>query len=236
MRSFGFSTGAVALADFERAIDLLSTTAATAIELSALRFGELPALMAAIPTLDLVKYKYVSVHAPGAFSAAEEPQVVELLQAAADREWNIVLHPDTVHDHAVWAPFGSLLCIENMDRRKPIGRTAAELSRIFERLPDASLCFDFAHARQCDTSLTEAFWILEEFATKVAQVHISELDGHSRHVRLSPGGVAACRSFAEWIPQDVPLIIEAPVEPHEIEEEIARTLDALTPRLAVAAA
>ena len=60
-----------------------------------------------------------------------------------------------------WARFGALLCIENMDKPKPIGQPAAELVRIFHVLPRASLCFDIGHARQVDTTMSEATAILQ---------------------------------------------------------------------------
>ena len=72
------------------------------------------------------------------------------------------------------AEFGSLLCIENMDKRKPIGRSAGELRSIFDQLPDASLCFDIGHARQVDTTMTESYLILKEFGAKLRQVHMSQ--------------------------------------------------------------
>jgi len=72
-----------------------------------------------------------------------------------------------------------------MDRRKPIGRTASELQELFNLLPEALLCFDIGHARQCDASMTEAFLILSRFAKKLVQVHISEVNSASQHDAIS---------------------------------------------------
>ena len=73
------------------------------------------------------------------------------------RNWPIVVHPDAMFDFSLWREFGNLLCLENMDKRKPVGRTVQELDRIFQELPDASFCFDIGHARQVAPTMTEAY-------------------------------------------------------------------------------
>jgi hypothetical protein len=198
-----------------------------AVELSALRTHELAPLLGLISDLVLDEYPHVSVHAPSSFSAAEEPAIAAALRPVADRGWLVVVHPDTLHDHRLWGGFGDRLCIENMDRRKPVGRTVRELAPVFARLPHASFCFDVAHARQCDPSMGEAFRLLDAFHHRLAEVHVSELDAHSRHVRLSPAGVWACQRVADMIPLEIPVIIEAPVDPHEIGYELEASLEAL---------
>lgn len=227
MEPIGFSTGAVAKADVRGALRLLEAHGCGAVELSALRSHELPALVEAVPSLDLAPYRHVSVHAPSAFSAAEEARIAAALLPLARRGWLIVVHPDTIHDHRRWAPFGERLAIENMDRRKPLGRTVEELRPVFERLPRASFCFDVAHAWQCDPSMVQAARLLAAFGDRLAEVHVSELDAASRHVRLSRNAVQAYRPLAERIPGTVPVIIEAPVRPKEIETELVSSLEAL---------
>ena len=56
----------------------------------------------------------------------------------------------------MWRQLGDRVLVENMDKRKPVGRTVEELDLIFEQLPAAGMCFDIAHARQVDSSMTEA--------------------------------------------------------------------------------
>jgi|SRR6266568_3232799 len=75
------------------------------------------------------------------------------------------VHPDVIEDYSAWEYLGSALCIENMDQRKAIGRTADELGSIFDRLPSAALCFDIGHARQVDTTMT-AYFIIQQFRAK----------------------------------------------------------------------
>ncbi len=225
----GFSTGALALSDFRAALEMLAGKDVRAVELSALRVTELQPLLDAIPALDLRRFQAVSVHAPSTFSRLEEPAIVEALRQVARREWPIVVHPDAVHDWALWAGMGPNLLVENMDKRKPVGRTAQELAPIFAKVPEARLCFDIAHARQYDGSMTEAYRILKTFGARVAQVHISEVSSGSAHERISRYAVTAFRKVARLIPTDVPVIIESRITPAEIDSEIDAARAALTP-------
>lgn len=227
METIGYSTGALALSDVHAAFELLAFRGTGAVELSALRAHELGPLLRAVPQLDLGPYAHVSVHAPSSFTAAQEPHIARALLPVARNGWLVILHPDTIHDVRPWRAFGDRLCIENMDARKPIGRTVQELRPVFARLPRASFCFDVAHARQCDPSMAEAVRLLDAFGDRLAEVHVSELDAHSRHVRLSSAGIRACRQVADLISTDIPAIIEAPVRPHEIKAELASSLEAL---------
>jgi hypothetical protein len=208
MAFIGFSTGALKLGDFWEALNLMHGTSMTAVELSALRLPELPPLIGALPKLKLEQFAYVSIHAPSRFSAEDEDSVIELLQQVPN-ERPIIVHPDTIHNPDKWAGFGSQLAIENMDRRKPDGRSAQELSTWFNRLPNARLCFDLAHAHQCDRTMTEAFRILLRFGDRIRQLHISELDSTGHHFPLSYGTVQAFSEVSSLIPTDSPVIIES---------------------------
>lgn len=164
MPTVGFSTGALALGDFERALRMLASKHAEAVELSALRSVELPRLLNAVSSrLEELqrRYRYIAFHAPTDYQ--EERGLVERLKSIAERGLNIVVHPDTIRDVSLWRQLEDHLCIENMDSRKATGRTARELRGSFERLPQAKLCFDVAHARQVDPTMTEAARILSEF-------------------------------------------------------------------------
>lgn len=234
MDQIGFSTGSVVRSDPHAALRLLARTRTGAVELSAIRVFELEPLIDAVRSLPLHTYTYISVHAPSAFDRRDERAIARLLRPVAERGWPVVVHPDALHDFGVWAEFGSALCVENMDRRKPAGRTAAELRAVFTRLPEASFCLDLAHAWQCDPSLREAVRLLHDFGERLAQVHVSQLDEHSRHVRLSEAGAAAFEGVAHLVPPEVPVIIESPVQPFEIEAELEICSRALGRALAYA--
>lgn len=235
MRRIGFSTGALAFSDFERALRMLKSTTTTVVELSALRLHEVDPLLRSLDGLDLTQFSsFISVHAPAGTDKASEPQVVAKLATVAEKGWSIVAHPDSIHDVSLWRPFGKLLCIENMDKRKPIARTAQELAWWFEQLPDASLCLDLAHARQIDPSMTEAYVMLRDFGRRLAEIHLSELDFDCRHERISLTASLAYREVASMIPENVPVILESVIAEADIQAEIDAAHTALpskTPRV-----
>ncbi|MGA7409559.1 MAG: hypothetical protein WBW33_03680 [Bryobacteraceae bacterium] len=227
MRPIGFSTGALAYADFRRGLEMARTAECAAIELSALRQGELLPMLAALDTLDMTAFQYVSIHAPSQIEPEWEASVFQSLYDEMWRGWPVVVHPDTLFDMSLWRLFGPLLCVENMDKRKPIGRTARELEWIFSELPEASLCFDIGHARQWDPTMTEAYLILKQFGSRLRQVHVSEVNTSSKHDPLSYASIVAFQDVAHLIPEDVPLILETPVGIEDIEAEIAKAREAL---------
>lgn len=227
MRTIGFSTGALAYADFRRGLRIVRSHALGAVELSALREHELQPLVEALDTLDLADVEYVSVHVPSRFSKGSETSIVSLLERVADRGWPLILHPDAIFEAALWRRFGSLLCVENMDKRKATGRSARELAHWFEQLPEASFCFDLGHARQCDPTMIEAHLLLKQFGDRLRQLHVSEVATSSKHGRLSWGAIEAFRRLAPRIPEDVPVILESPVDETEVAEEVERARRAL---------
>ena len=219
MRSIGFSTGALALGDFDKGLTLMAERHTSVIELSALREEELAPLMSALNGLHLDGYKYVSVHAPSRLATMKEATVAEMLRPCIDRGWHVVLHPDVIGDHGCWREFGRWLCIENMDKRKEGGRTAVELRRHFRELPEASMCLDLAHARQVDPTLGIAREIIREYGAKIVQLHLSELDVKSHHEPLSMAAVWAIREIAHLLPH-CPVILESMVQPNGIDSEL----------------
>lgn len=220
MRSIGFSTGALAKGDFRRGLALLRTHACETVELSALRDHELDGLMDSVSGLDLAQFSYVSVHAPSRFVRLSERETAERLAPCIERRWPVIVHPDAIVDHGCWRAFGSLLCLENLDRRKESGRTARELDRHFEALPEAQLCLDLGHARHVDPSMGVAREILHEFGSKVTQLHLSELDAKARHHPLSMATVWAVAEIARHIPE-VPVVLESVVRAEEMAKEMA---------------
>ena len=241
-RLAGFSTGALAFADFSGALAIMQgINGITCVEFSALRHGELLPLLKAVPELqkhsEIAKYGYISIHAPSNFDAAQEKEIVTLLLAHTPKHWPIVLHPDTIHDFPAWQKFGEQLAIENMDRRKVTGRTAEELDSIFEKLPKARLCLDIGHARQVDTTMTEAYKILKKHSDRICELHVSEVNSASRHDPLSASAIRAFQEVAWMIPEQIPAIIESNLaalpagnaQAQAIQDEINHVQAALTP-------
>ena len=199
----------------------------TVAEISALRMAEWAPLMQALDQLDLCAFDYVSIHLPSARTAAEERAVVQGLQAIQGRRLPLILHPDAIQDFAPWRELGDLVCIENMDKRKLIGRTEAELGKIFRQLPDAGLCFDIGHAAQVDPTMTEAYFILKSYREKIVQLHVSEVNSRSKHDSLSYATIQSFRDVAHMIPAGLPIILETPVAPEQMQDEVDKANFAL---------
>ena len=193
MRNIGFSTGAVARGDYRAALALLRREGVRTVELSVLRRSELSALVD-------------SFHAPSRFELADESAVTARLKAVTGYGIPVVVHPDTIYSGAVWRTFGASIYIENMDKRKPVGRTAGDLKSLFERFPEAGLCFDIGHARQVDPTMVEAYRILDQYGDRLKQVHIrrenpagpqqSELVLNAKH--RSEKGRCQSRRECQW--------------------------------------
>lgn len=234
-RPIGYSTGSLGKADFRRALEVLAAVPVTCVELSALRIAELPVIIAALEDLDLSSYTYVSFHAPSQFGEVSEADVLELLAPVREREWPIIMHPDAIRDYALWRDLGPALCIENMDKRKRTGRNVTELSAIFDCLPEAELCFDIAHARQLDPTMSQASMILSAFSDRIRQVHLSSLDVRSTHHPLNVSAILAYQRVGALIPHEIPIILESPLLDHDgddpaggVRRELDRAAEALS--------
>ncbi|HEV7839328.1 MAG TPA: hypothetical protein VGO75_14770 [Gemmatimonadaceae bacterium] len=219
MRPIGFSSGALAKSDFRKGVALQEGMEFTAVELSALREPELGPLVEAAARLPLGKFEYVSFHAPSAFKSLREQEVVDLL-SRLPLEWPVVVHPDLIHEPAIWAAMGSRLCLENMDLRKRTGRTVDEMRAAFAALPEAGFCLDLGHARQIDPTMGIAIEMLQNFGPRLRQLHVSEVGTFGEHRRLGFLARTAFRRVVRYVPNDVPVILESIVAENEIMDEL----------------
>lgn len=233
MRPIGFSTGALAYGDFRQGLSIIRNQNLKAIELSALRETELKPLIDSLDNLELNGFEHVSFHVPSQLKAMSEEEAVVLLDCILRKSWPLIVHPDIIENFDLWRRFGKSLCIENMDKRKPIGRTDRELGFIFAELPQASLCLDLGHARQVDPTMSVAWEILEEFGSRLSQLHVSEVNTNSRHDPLSYEAALAFRKISILIPESVPVILESRVSSDQVEREVLYCREALS-RLAAA--
>jgi hypothetical protein len=208
MRPLGFSTGALAYGDFRSALRILASTNATSVELSALRQSELEPLVSALGELRLGQYSHISVHLP----SSVQPEFEAVMLKLVDRfppEWPLITHPNVIGNWSEWRALGNRVCIENMDKRKAVGQTGADLQQIFDRLPEATLCFDIGHAHQIDPTMGEAVLILEEFQERLVQLHVSEVNSESRHDLISLEAATSFTTVSTLIPHDIPAILES---------------------------
>ena len=233
MQRIGFSTGALAYGDFRKGVELQRRNGINAIELSALRESELDGLIAALDDIDLEQFEYCSFHAPSSLEKLSERELVSKLSPIAKRKIPIIVHPDIIHDaFYVWRELDDMLLLENMDSRKAVCRTAAEMKVYFQELPTARFCFDIGHARQMDPTMTVAYEFLRDYRDRLAEVHISEVNWECKHRNISTSAALAFHETARWLPKDVPVIIESVIKEDEIDRELAtvrRCLDFDTP-------
>ena len=220
--SIGFSTGSLALSDVRLGLQIASQPSVDAIELSALRINELDPLLAILDDLQpqLKRFDYISFHAPSKRVDMPESQLINKLQIVAERGWPIIVHPDVIEDFSLWKTLGPAVCIENMDKRKKVGRTASQLVRLFERLPQATFCFDIGHARQIDPTMLEASILLETFSNRLCQVHMSYVNSRCGHERLNHESFLAFRQVAHLIDPSRPIILETPVKADDVQAEL----------------
>ncbi len=219
---FGFSTGSLAKGDFKEALRILEsvTNSILAIELSTLRENELPVLIEALPTLSLENYSHISVHAPSKIINLSEDEIINYLLKVTEFNFPIIVHPDIIVNFEKWKVFGALLCIENMDKRKAIGRTSEDLKFIFDNLPDASFCLDIAHAKQIDQTMAECVKMLRMFSHKLIQFHISDVTSDCNHVPINLEAIESYRKVSTLVPKNIPFIIESPVTQESFVDEL----------------
>lgn len=228
MRCIGFSTGALALGDWQKALAMLNKSSATAIELSALREQELEPLISFLPEIDLSKFTSVFFHAPSKLEKFTERELVEKLKPIVMSGYPIILHPDIIQNYDLWSDFGELLCIENMDRRKSKGRTVEELLSIFDKLQSASFCLDIGHARHIDRTMSQAKTMVHEFHTRMKVIHLSEVDIHGHHVPLSFMAMLSYSHLSKMLTDKCPIILESPVYDERIDAVINCVVDFLS--------
>jgi hypothetical protein len=219
----GFSTGSIAMGNLHHGVSIATHQRTKAVELSALREEELEPLLEFLDGAqdELSCFEYISVHAPSRRCRLSEVELVEKLRKVADRGWPIIVHPDVIEHFSLWEALGPTVCVENMDKRKNHGRTAVQLKDVFDKLREATFCFDIGHARQVDPTMQEAASLLQCFRDRLRQVHMSYVNSQSRHERLNYESIMAFRRVAHWLDESIPVILETPVEESQVDEEIS---------------
>ena len=86
MRAIGFSTGALAYADFRLGLDMTRQAGCKVVELSALRQSEIFPMLDALNDLDLRQFTYVSMHAPSQLEPEMEASVAARLRSELSRQ------------------------------------------------------------------------------------------------------------------------------------------------------
>lgn len=205
--STGYMVGA--RGDWPRLVACAESCSLDVVELSAMSAGELPGLVRFLDDVDVLPFGHVSVHGPSkGWDGTPEALAAVLASLPAFVE-GIVLHPETLGAESAFAGLGKRLRLENMDTRKHDARDAGELARFFAALPDARFCFDVAHAQLHDPSMRLAHELLDAFADRLAEVHVSSIEPDGEHVPLR---AADAEAFLPVLARcaGVPWVLEAP--------------------------
>jgi hypothetical protein len=181
-----------------------------AVELSALAEQELDGLIRYLQNGPPLPFRYLSVHGPSKNRAMPETDLVAVLSGLAPLVSAIVMHPDTMIDPAPYRLLGRKLVLENMDARKPDGRTATELDPWFAELPDAGFCFDIAHAWSIDQTMGVGMGLLDAFRGRLRHLHVSSLSDELHHIPLTADHEERFTALLDRC-RDVPWILEAPL-------------------------
>lgn len=210
----GVSTGYMvgARGDWPRLAAAAEVLSDDVVELSALSARELPGLISFLEDVPELPFRHVSVHGPSKGWEGTPQELVELLLELPEAVSGIVMHPETLGDAGVFAQLGSSLRLENMDPRKHDARDATELARYFEALPQARFCLDVAHAQLHDPTMALAHELVDAFADRLAEVHLSSIETDGRHVPLRTEDAEAFLPVLERC-AGVPWILEAPLPP-----------------------
>lgn len=211
MHPIGYNTGALYGGDWARAVEELKDTAFTAIEIGLLREHEFfPFVENGSHELDLSMFSHISVHAPKLEEVGLKTDVdlVEGLKALPEH-WDIVHHPDNIKDFSLWAEFGSRLRLENMDTRKASCQNVEDMEKIFIELPEASMCFDIAHAEQVDGTMELGKEMCLRFSNRIKEIHISKVLHNAKHVPMDVGILKSFSKITKYLPEDCPIIIES---------------------------
>lgn len=197
---------------------MLAPYPVTAVELSALRLEELPDVLACLNEPLLTRLQYVSFHAPSRWKPLSDREMIAELQPVLDMGWPIIIHPDAISHCEAWATLGSQLVVENMDGRKPVGRTVSELETVFARLPEARFCFDIGHAHQLDATHQLGRELLTAFGDRLSEIHWSLVNDSYAH---QPMTEELAKEFAALLQlcATTPIILETPVTALGLSEQ-----------------
>lgn len=213
---FGLSTGwdPRIRSDFSAAMAEAEAFSQQVIELSALAVADIAPLTAFLGSdagRDALRsFGHVTVHGPAKDLPGDWQSVMADLQALLPGGvQGMVLHPETLTDLDVMRTLGGKLILENMDCRKSACRTAAEMTRTFDALPDARFCLDVAHVWTIDPGLQAGHELLDAFGDRLAQLHVSGINADGRH-RVTTA--ADLRLYAPLLERcaHVPWVFESP--------------------------
>jgi hypothetical protein len=75
--------------------------------------------------------------------------------------------------------------------------------------------------------MTEAYFLLKTFRSRLRQIHLSEVTSTCKHERLNRLAIRAFQDIAANVDEGTPIILESIIPPQELAGEIERAREAL---------
>lgn len=207
----GFSTGALygSRDDWDLCIPAAAALSCQTVEL-ACGMGRLPRLVKYLERNPdaLDRFDYVGLHVPDREPEWGWEQTVAWLSDIPSQ--TVLFHPDQLPDLELLRSLGPRAAIENMDHLKSFGSSVEDLHSVLNELPQARVVIDVAHARAIDPSGSLLSELVEAFATRLAHLHLSQIDRQGRHHGLPLSelhileGIPKAARAVPWIWEEMP--------------------------------
>jgi hypothetical protein len=188
-----------------------------AVELSVGSETELPSLLELLGdpafVAALERFDAVSLHGPMKALSGSWDELAGTFAGLPSVIRGVVFHPDTLDEQAVGAlkALGPRLWFENMDVRKQSARTAAELEPFFTVCPDAGFVLDVAHVWCIDPTLTLGHDLLDRYADRLRELHVSGIEPDGKHRPTRAGDLNRYRPLLDRC-RHVPWVLETTLE------------------------
>jgi hypothetical protein len=211
-RPYGMGTGSYVEErdDWLRAVDRARQEGWRFLELTAIFEPMLTTLSAFLdehrPLLG--DFDRVSLHAP---VRSAEPMVTIQQIESLSLDVEVIFHPDTWGDEPPVDRLGPRVVFENMDVVKQSGKSVVDLDRVFSAHPEAGFCLDVAHVWTNDPSLQLGHDLLDAFAGRLRQLHVSGIEPDGTHRTTTQNDLDLYRPLLDRC-AGVPWILEAVVE------------------------
>ncbi|MBA3842214.1 MAG: hypothetical protein H0X39_06295 [Actinobacteria bacterium] len=102
-----------------------------------------------------------------------------MLQLPLDGD--VILHPDLYAAADAAFELGERAVFENMDVAKRFGKSVEDLALVLDHFPAAGFCLDVAHVWTNDPSLDLGHALIDAFAPRLRQLHVSGIEPDGTH-------------------------------------------------------
>ncbi|MBU0598642.1 hypothetical protein KKF61_06685 [Patescibacteria group bacterium] len=188
---FGFSTGVLHKeTDAKHALYIMKQLGCQAVELGFIRKSRIDdGWLESIEAKDLVGFKYVSFHAPKMYykNNEETHEILNLIENFYKKVYPldmVVFHPDNVIELEVFNNLPFPVGFENMDNRKPFGKTSSDLLKLLKKNSKFHFILDVNHLKTNNQDMPQLDEFYNKLGTRLAHYHVSGLTSKLTHAPL----------------------------------------------------